>query len=241
MIGLSISGIICISILLGGSTVFFLKVSQAGLKLLLAFSGAYLLSVTVLNLFPEMYGSGVPHFYLGILILGGFLLQTLLEFFSHGIEHGHLHLHHHEKSSAYMVSLSLGLYIHSFLEGVPLSIVTRIEHPMLWGIVLHNIPISIAYAWMLKGLKVKPWLIFIYLVIFSVITPVGMLAGKLISQYGNITNVEPYALSLAVGIFLHISTTILFESGENHRYNYKKLGVIISAVALAVLPHLIGA
>lgn len=238
MILVYISLFISFSILIGGSTVFFLKLSQSGLKLLLAFSGAYLLSITFLTLFPEMYGSGVSFFYLGLFILGGFLIQTFLEFFSHGIEHGHVHIHQQGKSSVYIFSLSIGLYIHSFLEGVPLSIIDRIDHPMLWGVILHNIPISIAYAWMLQGLKVNRSLIIVYLFVFAIVTPLGLMFGKFLSSGTTFEDIEPFALAIAVGIFLHISTTILFESGENHKYHYKKLIVILSGVVLAILPHL---
>lgn len=235
-----ISVIIILSILIGGSTVFFLKVSQSGLKLILAFSGAYLLAVTCLTIFPEMYASGVSPLYLGMLILGGFLLQILLEFFSKGIEHGHMHLHHEDGHSRfYIFSLSAGLYIHSFLEGIPLGMIYRIDHPLLWGVVLHNIPISIAYAWMLKGMHVKPARLFIYLFIFSIITPVGMLLGNLFSDRNAIEHFEALALALTTGIFLHISTTILFETGEHHRYNFRKLLVIFCGILLALLPHLV--
>jgi zinc transporter ZupT len=235
-----ISIIIIGSILAGGSTVFFLKVSQANLKLILAFSGAYLLAVTFLTIFPEMYASAVPAVYLGGFVLAGFVLQVLLEFFSHGIEHGHVHLHaDHGHSRFYIVSLSLGLYIHSLLEGFPLGVIDRIDHPLLWGIVLHNIPISIAYAWMLKGMHVKPSLLFVYLFIFAVITPAGMLLGELFSGALPTESFEPVALALTTGIFLHISTTILFETGEHHRYNFRKLVVIFAGIGLAMLPHLV--
>ncbi|NNL15605.1 MAG: ZIP family metal transporter, partial [Flavobacteriaceae bacterium] len=39
--------------------------------------------------------------------------------------------------------------------------------------------------------------------------------------------------ALVVGIFLHISTTILFESDKGHRFNVSKLIVIVAAVAIA--------
>jgi hypothetical protein len=38
-----------------------------------------------------------------------------------------------------------------------------------------------------------------------------------------------------VGIFLHISTTILFESSENHRFNLIKFLVIILGAGLAFM------
>ena len=68
-----------------------IKPSQRkNLKLLLAFSGAFLLSITVFNFLPEVYNnSNKP---VGLFIMIGILLQVILEFFSKGAEHGHVHL-----------------------------------------------------------------------------------------------------------------------------------------------------
>lgn len=236
-----ISIIIMASILLGGSTVFYLRLSAIAQKLLLAFSGAYLLSITFTSIFPELFGPNTVPLQTSLFVLGGFMLQLLLEFFSHGIEHGHTHTHHagHTHSGTYILSLSAGLYIHSFLEGFPLWLVDRIDHPLLWGIVLHNIPISIAYSWMLKSMHVKTPALLTYLFVFSIITPAGLWAGQYISTFTGAARFGQLALALAAGIFLHISTTILFETGENHRYNYRKLLVILAGVLAAAAPHLV--
>ena len=41
-------------------------------------------------------------------------------------------------------------------------------------------------------------------------------------------------LALVVGMFLHISTTIIFETNENHRFNLAKLTAILLGVGLSV-------
>ena len=41
-------------------------------------------------------------------------------------------------------------------------------------------------------------------------------------------------MALVIGIFLHISTTILFESSEEHRFNYYKLITILLGAGLAL-------
>src|SRR5690606_30629250 len=80
-----------LSVIAGLIISFYLKPSSSkGFQLLLSFSGAYLLSVTVFELLPEVYGSGNDS--VGIFIMMGLLLQILLEFISKGIEHGHMHL-----------------------------------------------------------------------------------------------------------------------------------------------------
>jgi len=42
-------------------------------------------------------------------------------------------------------------------------------------------------------------------------------------------------MGVVIGIFLHISTTILFESTENHRFNSIKFIVILLGAGLAFL------
>jgi hypothetical protein len=45
------------------------------------------------------------------------------------------------------------------------------------------------------------------------------------------------ALAFVIGIFLHISTTILFESDQNHRFNFIKLLSIILGILTVLFIH----
>jgi len=42
-------------------------------------------------------------------------------------------------------------------------------------------------------------------------------------------------LGIVIGMFLHISTTIIFETSENHKFNLLKLSSIIAGVSSALL------
>ena len=44
-------------------------------------------------------------------------------------------------------------------------------------------------------------------------------------------------LAVVVGMFLHISTTIIFETNENHKFNVMKLTSILIGCSLAFLMH----
>ena len=58
--------------------------------------------------------------------------------------------------------------------------------------------------------------------------------GTIISN--NVAMVSEYLIyinAIVIGIFLHISTTILFESGDGHKFNLNKILAIIVAVAIA--------
>lgn len=229
--------VIIVTILIAGSLVLLIPFKKNAIKLLLSFSGAFLLGVTVFNILPGIYMTGVNIMYAGALILAGFLLQIILEIFSDGIEHGHVHTgHHHSKNYIYLLSISL--YVHSFLEGLPLGSNTHESEDLLLGIVIHNIPIAFSYAFLLKSENFSAGKIFLALLLFASITPIGMILGNYIQYNMAWESFNSYALAMATGIFVHISTTIIFESGENHRYNIKKFIAILLGFTGSFIPHL---
>ena len=68
------------------------------------------------------------------------------------------------------------------------------------------------------------------MVLFSIMTPIGTFLVRnvdILSNYMTLLN------ALVIGIFLHISTVILFESSEGHKFNSRKLVVIILGVTIA--------
>jgi zinc transporter ZupT len=154
----------------------------------------------------------------------GILLQIFLEFFSKGAEHGHVHIDSEESDFPWLLFLSL--CIHSFLEGFPIE-----NHDtIIYGILIHKIPIAIILSIFLLGSKIKlPNAIF-FIVLFALMTPLGSYVSATFdfaSQY--------YAAitALVIGVFFHISTVILFESSEGHKFNIRKLAVIIAGITIA--------
>lgn len=226
------------SVVLSGLSFFLLgEIKKQTLKLLLAFSGSYLFGITVLHLIPEVYeGTGST---IGIYILAGFFLQIILETFSEGIEHGHIHVHHDSKN-AFPLSLMIGLCLHSLFEGMPLSAGHQHEndfhHSLLGGIILHHIPVAIALMSMFVQSGVKKGNAIFYLIIFALMAPLGALASQTLSDASSLEMALTFKklMAIVIGIFLHISTTILFESSENHRFNYLKLLIIVAGAALAL-------
>lgn len=193
------------------------------IKLLLAFSGAFLLSLTIFELLPEVYKNTNLR-DTGLFIMFGILLQIILEFFSKGAEHGHVHVN--KNSTIFPWVLFTSLCIHSFLEGFPIH-----EHnDMVYGILVHKIPIAILITSYLYQSGLKSFKIFIFLTLFAAMTPLG----TLISNYSEISSLSLNSINaVVIGIFLHISTTILFESSEGHKFNLNKILVIIFAIAIA--------
>ena len=210
------------SVLIGVILVQVLNdLKASAIKLLLAFSGAYLFAISVFHLLPEIYtGDGKR---IGLFLLIGFILQIVLEFFSQGIEHGHGHL----QNKTVPISMLVSLAIHAYLEGMPLGgiehhahVHSNFEGSLLTGIALHKIPVTIVLMSLFAQAKFSKTKSFILIGIFALMAPLGTLSGNLVQE---LSYYHREIMAIVVGIFLHISTTILFESSEAHKFNLQKL------------------
>ncbi|HLP77389.1 MAG TPA: ZIP family metal transporter [Candidatus Paceibacterota bacterium] len=226
------------SIVLGALTVFAFKLHEPRhVKLFNSFTGAFLLSLTLLSLLPELYnfnGESVEKhaLLLGTLMLAGFFIQLALDFISMGVEHGHSHhLHGHAP-----YGVVAGLCVHAFVEAMALGNAQTYydphsRHLLLWSIVVHNYPVSIALLGMLLHWGMPRTSALGVLVLFAAMAPVGMFLS------GHIPWLARHSrelMAIVIGIFMHISTTILFESGEVHKIHFGKLMAIIVGTALGV-------
>lgn len=213
-----------VAVLCGLLLVLILKPKKKGnLKLFLAFSGAFLLSLTVFDLLPEVYTNSTAN-QVGIFIMLGIFIQIFLEFFSKGAEHGHVHSHKGRSRFPWLLFMSLS--IHSILEGFPLNL----YESLVFGIVVHKIPIAMILSSFFLDLGISKIKVAMLLILFALMTPFGSLLSD------NLPFVQPYLnqiSALVIGIFLHISTTILFESSEGHTFNTRKLTVIALGVLTA--------
>lgn len=215
------------SVFLGSGLVFFFKPNERLLRLLLAFSGAYLLAITVLHLLPETYENTNFGHEIGLLILFGIILQSILESFSKGIEHGHSHLKGQKGTFHFLFFGSL--CVHSFFEGIP---VLNADISLVWAIAIHKLPIAIVLTTFFLQKDLPKTTIFLALFVFALMSPLGTLLGDQIDFLQNYI----YEISaVVIGIFLHISTVILFETSENHKFNIKKFTVILIGFAIAYL------
>lgn len=218
--------------ILGGSSIYLVKNDQSRrLKLLLSFSGAFLFAVTVLNLIPEVYQSG--NHYTGVFILLGFGFQVILEQFSEGVEHGHIHKHQHPKS-IFPFGIMLSLCLHAFLEGMPLA--QHSNEPLLLGIALHHVPAAFALGSILVEHQLNKQKVFASLITFALMSPLGLFLSNFVSETGayNLSAYFNGMMAVVIGIFLHISTTILFESSVDHRFNRQKIVAIVSGAGIAL-------
>ena len=226
--------ILFLSALFAGLAVFLIpNLDIKRFKVVLSFSGAYLFSITVIHILPELFHESQNITEVGIYVLLGFFLQMVLEYFSSGVEHGHIHVHEEEKSMV-PYSMLISLSVHAFLEGTllvhPSDVHAHDEvQPLLFGLILHKIPEAFALMSVLVFRLGRKYSAFALLIMFSLATPLGMGLSSII--YSNaIISGKIFVILFAVvaGNFLYISTTIFFETSPNHKFKANKL--LVSAL-----------
>ena len=223
-----------LAVVLGYSFVTFFKPAQQQYtKLLLSFSGAYLLALTVFVLIPEVYHSHEEQHdfkYIGLFVIVGVLLQIVFEFLSHGADHGHTQHPHPHQHSAFPLSLFISLSIHSILEGFPLS--HGHNHDLVYGIFVHKLPVAIVLTTFFVNSGVNKWKTALFLLFFALMTPLGTFLSNTVPS---LICYHTELSAIVIGIFLHISTVILFENSEGHRFNLLKFLSVCVGFAVAYL------
>lgn len=234
--------------LLAGLAIFIAPRSRSSnFKLVLVFAGSYLFAITVIHILPQLYRQYQEVELIGLFVLLGFFLQQFLEYFTSGVEHGHIHTHDHSghahsqvQSEISALVLLSALCVHAFLEG---GMVAQPEstsfhydiNAILLGIALHRAPAAFALMAVLSEQLRSKKRALPYLVVFSIAAPLGLFLSEyfieidVLSETGLI-----FLYALVSGNFLHISTTIVFESSPDHHFNARKLAVAVVGSLLAV-------
>ncbi len=245
--------VLFLSVAVGASVVLFWQPrDRRTIKLVTAFGGAYILAVTSIHLLPEVFGGGEAvagggsaqgHSSMGLWLLAGFFIQLVLDYLSQGIEHGHAHHHAHDGRVPW--GMVIGLCAHAYLEGTPLAHVSHAGHDhalpgdvhdaLLMGIIMHNVPVSFVFMSLLLHNGLSRAKALSVMLLFALMSPLGMLTAELAES---IARYQRELMAIVIGIFLHIATTILFETGEEHRFNIQKFLAIVGGVMAAVLAGL---
>ncbi len=253
--------VLFISVIVSAIIVDRFNIGDKTLQLILSFSGAYLLTVAFTHIIPNIF-NGEHNAMLGYFVLLGFFIQLFIEFLSGGIEHGHGHCtskhddHHHihepehERAHKHIMAISpyallIGISIHAFFEGMPFAESfhshVHTQNALLVGIIIHKVPIAIALMGLFLSAGLSKTKAYALILVFAFAAPLGAFTGEIIHSLINIEIEFLYKIIMAilVGIFLHVSTTILFESNTSHRFNIYKLLTIFLGVGIAILSKII--
>lgn len=231
-------------VMLSGASILVIKdINKKYLKLITIFGGAFLLAVCFINIIPEVFHSSDLHhhhneesygfvFPIGASILIGFLLQLFLEQISKGLEHGHLHSNGENTSRSSSIMLLVGISIHALLEGFPIISDGGVNTPMVTGIIIHNIPISIILVGSFISSGSGKGFSLLMLAIFGSMAIIGSQLNQVLSILHPYQNI---IIGIVVGILLHVATTTLFDSEESHKYNLTRFLIILLAFIIVVL------
>jgi len=225
--------ILIASTLAGGLAIYAVPSQSRNIKFPLIFGGSYLFAISIIHIIPELYAVSPEPSRMGLFILLGFFLQQFLEYFSAGVEHGHVHAEKAVSVSG-RFSIMIALMVHSLLEGTVLTHDSPFHeehesHSLLLGIVLHKMPAAFALMAAMSGMGKKA----IYLLLlFSITSPIGFLVSDYV-----LVNEESLLIMFAIvcGSFLHISTTIFVESSPNHHFGLKKILISLAGAVLAIV------
>lgn len=217
-----VSLLLLLSIVIGLILAHLIRARRLSADGLLSFSSAYLLGTVFNHLFPEIYGKE-SHGGIGFFVLGGILVQVLLEAITKGIEHGHMHA---EGRGPFPYGIFLGLFAHSLLEAMAIR---QDHHGLLYAIVIHKIPVAaILYFFLTDALQNERRVLF-WMGVFALSAPLGVAIGELplLSRYENYVN------AFVAGIFIHIATVIWFESSDGHKMSLSKFLLFLLGIALS--------
>lgn len=224
---------------LGGSIPLWIKgLDDRRMHYLLAFSGSFLLSITFLHLLPETFED--LNARAGFFLLIGFFFQLVIQKFTHGVEHGHTHIHPHEHGHVIALAPILtGLSLHAFMEGLPLGFNYRMhgtEPSLYMAVAIHKIPEAMLVTSLVAAVKGRSRGL-LTLVLFAAVTPIGGLLAQLLGQHYNfMSKTIMILIPVVAGAFIHIATTIFFESGtKQHLLTRQKIMAMLFGVALAML------
>lgn len=237
--------------LLAGMFIFLVpKGKNTNYRMLLVFAGSYLFAITVIHILPELYRQSRGLELIGLFVLVGFFLQQLLEYFTSGVEHGHIHTsdhahahthhqdHHHATVSSLV--LLLALCVHAFLEGgmlaeSPESSAVYDTNAILLGIALHRAPAAFALMTVLAVQLHSRRKAIPYLIGFSLAAPIGLIISSYLASVEVLSSTGLiYLYALVSGNFLHISTTIVFESTPGHKFDARKMAITVFGALVAV-------
>ena len=158
----------------------------------------------------------------------------------HASDEGHHEHHHHhdglchENHSHPVTGLMIGLSIHAFLEGMPLTDTDgTIHQSLLYGIVLHNIPLALVLLSLFVNNRFSLVKSLLLLSVFAVMTPLGSLCNLYFVSSDD--TIQAFIMGIVVGILLHVSVSILFDHESKHKW-LKLILIILAFIAAYITP-----
>jgi zinc transporter ZupT len=124
------------------------------------------------------------------------------------------------------------------MEGIPLGFSyqdTSTLPSIFFGVAAHKIPeaITLSSLLLVTPTKTNKWIL---VILFALVSPIsGIMAMYYGQKFYFISNLLVYFIPVVIGAFLHISTTILYESGtKHHELSRQKVIVVLLGLGFAL-------
>jgi zinc transporter ZupT len=182
-----------------------------------------------------MEGDGAWFFVL-VGVLAVYLIEALLL-----RSHDHDELHQHR---AVGHAVLLGLSVHSFTAGLGLGVMEErglLVGALLIAMVAHKLFDAFSLASVLQLARIPRRVLCLYLFLFALITPAGMILGGMATSHLGKIGLS-VVTSLAAGTFLFVSVGELLPEVFHHREDVLvKVGLLVAGVAITMAVHGAGA
>ncbi|MDO8519073.1 MAG: ZIP family metal transporter [Deltaproteobacteria bacterium] len=188
----------------GGTVPLLARWKETHLDNFVSFSAGILLATAFLHLLPEALLK-IPGREAGVAILAAFIFLFILEKFVMFHPCDESHCDYHTIGAAAFAGMS----IHTFFDGFALGAAFEVAGlaPLVFlAIMAHKIPSSFSLASILKKAAWPLPRILVFVILFSLIIPLGMFVShSILSGIGE----KPvgFALAASLGTFIYISTS----------------------------------
>lgn len=208
---------------------FFRNINQKILHLLIALGAGTMFSVSLVHILPESLEQNsfsIYVFVIGFLVI--YLLEEILTTHHHDHKHhDHSHEDPHEHFHHIVIVSWIAIFIHTLFDGLGIrawfAINTSLGLSILTGIAIHQVPVSLSIASMLRESEfTKKTQIFLTL-LFALAAPIGYVVSNSFIADITLSSVS-LATALAGGSLLYVSNVELLPM--IHAQSSKKMKFI---------------
>jgi len=216
----------------------FRQINQTILMLLIALGAGSMLAISLVHILPEAIEQTELAVYA---FVGGFsliyLIEEMLTPHGHDHKHGdHSHEDPHEHYDHVAIISFLAIFVHTIFDGFGIragfGISETIGYSILAGVVIHQIPVSLSLAAILRESKIRKSLQIALLAVFALAAPVGYFLSNLLLAHANMI-VTGLATAFAGGSLLYVATADLLPI--IHAQTRKKYAIVSLFLAGIIL------
>jgi len=193
---------------------FFKKVNTTGLNLLIALGAGSMIAISLVHIFPETIEQteyAIYAFLAGFVII--YIIEELFTPHRHDHTHGdHSHEDPHEHYDHIAVVSFIAIFCHTLLDGLGIRagmwLSEAVWYMILFGVAIHQIPVSLSLAAILRSSKLTQNTQITLLVFFALAAPIGYILSDMILSHVDM-HLTGLAAAFAGGSLLYVAASDL--------------------------------